>query len=82
MSYGLNGFKLRSGDTLEHFREVMSGDEPDDYEAEKITPHDRVVIHELLIETGFRQVGDSSEYEFNSIQLSISDDVVGISLPY
>jgi hypothetical protein len=68
MSYGLTGLKLRAGDTLEHFREVMNGDndEEEEYEGQSFTPDEQEVIREVLTNNGFRKVSDrGSEYELN-----------------
>jgi hypothetical protein len=84
MSYGIDGYKLKNGDTLDDFIARHNNEDEEEYEGVRISKIDKEILDTVLKNLGYKRCKTvlNPEYEHGEVQITIFDDRVGISVPY
>lgn len=80
MSYGLTGYKLKQGDTIEILAHTMGfGD--DEYQSEIFTSKDVSIIEEI-IRRRYGVLSLTKECYYKEITINLSENQISFSMPY
>ena len=86
MGYNLSGYKLKSNDTAQSVASIFNGDtDEEEYQGLAFTYEETNFIDRCLVDeyTFVKKISPAwTEYAKNSIQISITDDCMGIAVPY
>lgn len=82
MSYGITGYKLQSGNTVDDFRKAMVDGE-DEYQAADFAAEEQGTLHDILIAHGFRQTSPKGrEYEREAALVEVINNQIWFTIPY